>query len=59
MPKKIKLKPFKKLTVNQKIELKNIQTRNRVSDNYMRKLRGLVMKGKTIKEAQKKLRKEK
>lgn len=44
---------FKKLTSQQRIEIENIKRKNRPSDLYLRKLRGLVMKGKTVKQAMK------
>ena len=36
---------FKKLTSQQRIEIANIKSKNRPTDLYLRKLRGLVMKG--------------
>ena len=48
-----KLVKFKKLTSQQRIAIENIKRKNRPTDSYLRKLRGLVMKGRTIKQAQK------
>ena len=42
---------FKKLTSQQRLTIENIKRKNRPSELYLKKLRGLVMKGKTIKEA--------
>ena len=51
-----KLKKFKPLTVRQKIAFDNMKRNPNLSTTYVRKVRGLVMKGLTIAQAQKKLR---
>tara|TARA_R110000796_G_scaffold242327_1_gene364360 strand:- start:1140 stop:1334 length:195 start_codon:yes stop_codon:yes gene_type:complete len=51
-----KLKKFKPLTVRQKIAFDNMKRNPNLSTTYIRKVRGLVMKGHTIKDAQTKLR---
>ena len=51
-----KLKKFKPLSVRQKIAFDNMKRNPNLSNTYVRKVRGLVMKGRTIAEAQKKLR---
>lgn len=54
-----KLIPFAKLSVSQKVQLDNIKRNPNLDATYQRRLRGLVMKGLSVKKSQELLRIEK